>query len=70
MDIPVEEQCNAVLKQPCPYTHPPLFFLGGHSFCPCIYTTIRTAYIGGYKHGKAGTTPEVGLESIEEANHG
>jgi len=62
---PVEQQCNAVLAQPCPYKAPPLMFMGGHSFCPCVCRAIRTAYIGGYRDGKAGTPPEVGIEYID-----
>lgn len=65
MDNPVEVQCNAVLAQPCPYKVPPLSFLGGHNFCPCVCTAIRTAYIGGYKDGKAGIEPEVGLDVLD-----
>ena len=61
-NVSVEQQCNAVLAQPCPYTKPPLMFVGGHEFCPCVCKAIRAAYIGGYKAGKAGETPEVGVD--------
>lgn len=67
----VEHQCNAILAQPCPYKIPPFSFIGGHQFCPCICKAVRAAYIGGYKDGKAGQEPEVGIESIDpkdEAN--
>lgn len=57
-------ECNAILAQPCIYTEPPLSFLGGHKFCPCVCKAIRTAYIGGYKDAKDGLPPEVGVETI------
>jgi hypothetical protein len=40
-------------------------YLGGHQFCPCVCRAIRTAYVGGYKDGKAGREPEVGIETID-----
>lgn len=65
MDNPVEVQCNAVLATPCPYKAPPLQFLGGHQFCPCICKAIRTAYVGGFLDAKNGREPEVGIESAD-----
>lgn len=61
----VDYDCNAVLAQPCPYKEPPLYFIGGHKFCPCISKAIRTAYVGGYTHGKLGVEPEVGIETLD-----
>jgi len=57
--------CKSILQRPCPYTKPPLKYLNGHEFCPCINEAIRQAYIGGYKAGRANETPEVGIESID-----
>ena len=65
-NMPVQQECEHILQQPCPYKVPPLMFINGHQFCPCICKAIRTAYIGGYKAAKTGQEPEVGLESIEE----
>jgi ribosome modulation factor len=56
----VDEQVKSILSQMCPYKEPPLVYLGGHQFCPCITEAIRQAYIGGYRHGKTGMEPEVG----------
>jgi hypothetical protein len=63
-NMTVDEHVKSILARPCIYTEPPLVYLGGHKFCPCITEAIRQAYIGGYRHGKAGTEPEVG--TIEE----
>jgi hypothetical protein len=63
--VTVNELCKSILQRPCVYTKPPLKYVGGHEFCPCITETIRQAYIGGYKAGRSGTEPEVGIESID-----
>jgi len=63
----VNDHVKSYLQRPCPYTHPPLKYQGGHEFCPCITEAIRQAYIGGYKAGKAGEESEVGV--IEDNKH-
>lgn len=65
-DMPVQAQCDAILKEPCMYKLPPLMFLGGHSFCPCVCKAIRAAYVGGYLAAKEGREPEVGIGSIDQ----
>lgn len=61
--MPVQKECDDILREPCMYTLPPLMFLGGHSFCPCVCKAIRVAYVGGYKAAKEGREPEVGIQT-------
>lgn len=56
-----EDLCMSILKRACIYAIPPFVYVGGHSFCPDITEAIRVAYIGGYRAGKAGEEPEVGV---------
>lgn len=57
-----------ILRSPCPYNPPPLEYLGGHAFCPCISNAIRAAYIGGYSDGKEDKELKVGVVKPSEFN--
>ena len=59
------ERCKSYIQRPCIYTKPPFKYIGAHDFCPCITEAIRQAYIGGYRAGKAGDVPEVGVIDAE-----
>jgi hypothetical protein len=61
----VEQDCMAILQQPCMYTASPFSYMNGHQFCPCVCKAIRTAYVGGYRAAKTGQEPEVGIETID-----
>lgn len=69
-DMPTQDMCDRILQQPCPYKAPPLMFMGGHSFCPCICQALRVAYLGGYAAAKEGKPPEVGVVETKEETNG